>query len=125
VVRAEPALEQIADGEERGGPADGAPLRPLSGELLEVKLGVFRTSAEGEGTLHRAPRDRVDTHGDAYLPDARTALAHGAVAPHHAPNSRDECRDTARIPGPHSDPFVASKLDLRGARSEGFEPPTF
>jgi hypothetical protein len=125
VVSAEPALEQLADGEERGCTTVDPPFCPLAGQLLAPELGVFHTPVEGEGTLHRAPRDRVDSYGDAYLPVAGTALAHGAVAPRHAPKSRDECRDTARFPGSRSYPFVASTLDLRGARSEGFEPPTF
>ena len=38
-------------------------------------------AVEGEGALHRAPRDRVDPHGDADLPVAGTALAHGALSP--------------------------------------------
>ena len=92
---------------------------------LRRERGVLGRAVKGEGTLHRASRDRVDPHGDADLPGARAALAHGAVTPRHAPKSRDESRDRARIPGPRRGPFVASTLDLHDARSEGFEPPTF
>ena len=123
---AEPTLEQFADGQERRGPPDGAPLGPLGGELLAAKLGLLGAAVEGEGALHRAPRHRIDPDGDADLPAARAALAHGAGPPRHARKSRDECRDRARIPGPRQRArIVSSTLDLRGARSEGFEPPTF
>jgi len=85
VLRAQPAREQIADGEERGGPADGTAFGPFGGELLAPELGVFDVATEGERPLHRTPRDRVEADRDADLPDARTALAHGALFPPHVP----------------------------------------
>ena len=48
MVRAEPTLEQLADGQERRGPPDGTTLGPLGGELLAVKLGLFGAAVEGK-----------------------------------------------------------------------------
>jgi len=55
MVRTEPALEQLADGQERRGPPDSTTLGPLDGEFLAVKLGLFGAAVEGEGALHRSP----------------------------------------------------------------------
>jgi hypothetical protein len=41
VVSTEPALQQTADGEERGGTTEGAPLGPFDRQLFAAKLGVL------------------------------------------------------------------------------------
>ncbi len=60
MVGAEPSLEELPDGQERSGAADGSAFSPLGSKLLPARIGLIDVAVEDERALCRASRNRID-----------------------------------------------------------------
>lgn len=92
MVRCQPSLEQVVDGDpvgwRRGGAAGGQQTDPGGG-------GVVLRAVHGDREVPGPPGARVDVGGDADLPRPGTAFALGAV-PTPAPTLAKRTRDGQR-----------------------------